>query len=86
MKSLLMMSLMVPILALAAPASKPTTETKSKSKGKSHSFESQLVEGEIYRPDYSVVTGESPTEGWGVIRLRAKFDDHARTDAEEAKK
>ncbi len=49
----------------------------SKTQNRSHSFDSQVVEGEVYRPDYSVVTGDAPGEGWGVLRLRADFDDHA---------
>ena len=42
----------------------------------------QLVEGEIYRPDYAVVTGEAPGEGWGVLRLRPDFRDHRASDEE----
>ena len=57
-----------------------------KPQNRSHSFESQVVEGEVYRPDYSVVTGDAPGEGWGVLRLRADFDDHAATDKEEKKR
>ena len=51
---------------------------------KKMSFDSQVVEGEVYRPDYSVVTGEAPGEGWGVLRLRSSFRDHTATDAQEA--
>lgn len=57
-----------------------------KTQNRSHSFDSQVVEGEVYRPDYSVVTGDAPGEGWGVLRLRADFDDHAATDKEEKKR
>ncbi len=47
---------------------------------------SQLVEGEIYRPDYAVVTGETPGEGWGVLRLRKSFSDKQATDSQEKKR
>jgi hypothetical protein len=47
---------------------------------------SQLVEGEIYRPDYAVVTGENPGEGWGVLRLRKSFNDKQATDNQEKRR
>ena len=52
---------------------------------RNHAFDSQIVEGEVYRPDYSVVTGEAPGEGWGILRLRKNFEDHIATDKEEKK-
>ncbi len=51
-----------------------------KAKDANLNFDGQVVEGEVYRPEYSVVTGEAPGEGWGVLRLRTDFKDHAQTD------
>ena len=65
---------------------KPVQNVKPPSASKGMAFDSQVVEGEVYRPDYSVVTGEAPGEGWGVLRLRSNFRDHAQTDAEENRK
>ena len=42
---------------------------------KSHSFDSHLVEGQIYRPDLSVVRGDVTLGGFGVLRLRNNFVD-----------
>lgn len=46
---------------------------------KSHSrvdLESQVIEGQIYRPEFSVVTGDLSHENQGILRLRENFDDH----------
>lgn len=76
----LVLGLNFSVMTYALPA------PKAKKPDAKMSFESQVVEGEIYRPDYSVVTGEAPGEGWGMLRLRANFDDHARTDQEETRR
>lgn len=79
---LLSTTLFFPAFAAKTAATKPAKATQNRS----HSFDSQVVEGEVYRPDYSVVTGDAPGEGWGVLRLRADFDDHTLTDQEEKKR
>ncbi len=38
-------------------------------------FDSQLVEGQIYRPDLSVVTGDTVLGGMDLLRLRKDFKD-----------
>lgn len=85
MKTVMVVVLAVLSSAVSAAPAKKTDAAKEKSR-QNMSFDSQVVEGEIYRPDYSVVTGESPGEGWGVLRLRGNFIDHAATDAEEARR
>lgn len=72
------------LVAVHAAPKKPATAKAAKKDNMS--FDSQVVEGEIYRPDYSVVTGEAPGEGWGVLRLRSNFKDHTATDSEEIKR
>ncbi len=61
-----------------------SAEALKSSKGKknlSHSFDSQLVEGKIYRPELSVVTGDLSLEGLGVLKLRDGFSDQAHREA-----
>jgi hypothetical protein len=62
-------------------AAKDTVKVKGPSKAEN--FDSQLVEGQIYRPDLSVVTGDTDSNSFGVIRMRANFDDHAKNDKGE---
>ncbi len=78
--------LAVCLFASSASAAVSQAKKEAKPNSKAHSFDSQVVEGEVYRPDYSVVTGEAPGEGWGVLRLRADFDDHSGTDKQEKKR
>jgi len=77
-------------VAFAAPseeAAATKTEKKTKYvKGKDVNFDSQLVEGQIYRPDLSVVTGDTELGGTGVLRLRKDFADRAVSENGEVKK
>ncbi len=71
---------LISMSVFAVTASAAPQAPKLNSQNKKHDFSSQVVEGEVYRPDYSVVTGDAPGEGWGVLRLRANFDDHSNSD------
>lgn len=51
--------------------------------GKNHNFDSQVVEGQIYRPDLSVVTGDTDMSNMGVLRLRYNFADHLSLEVGE---
>lgn len=84
MKALLIFLMMTPV-AFAAPAS-DKKEVDPKVKRQLSFDNSQLVEGEVYRPDYAVVTGENPNEGWGVLRLRKSTNDKQATDNQEKKR
>lgn len=75
----------VTILSLAMSQAWAATPKPKDSKNRKHDFDAQTVEGEVYRPDYSVVTGDAPGEGWGVLRMRPDFDDHKVSDNEEFK-
>lgn len=87
MKSMTAILLILSFGAFAAPNSTPKKNVRVVGEGKKNfSFDDQLVEGEVYRPDYSVVTGEAPGEGWGVLRMRSNFADHSTTDVEEKKR
>ena len=57
---------------------------KIKAPTKAENFDSQLVEGQVYRPDLSVVTGDTDSNSFGVIRLRANFNDHSKLEKGEA--
>jgi len=58
-------------------------KVKIKNPAKAENFDSQLVEGQVYRPDLSVVTGDTEDNSFGLIRLRANFDDHTKNDNNE---
>lgn len=85
-RTFIMGSILVWGFSVQAAKNAPAKATPKSPQNRSHAFDSQVVEGEVYRPDYSVVTGDAPGEGWGVLRLRADFDDHAQTDQEEKKR
>ncbi len=54
--------------------------TKVAATTKQENFDSQLVEGQVYRPDLSVITGDNGQDSFGVLRLRNDFDDHIRNE------
>jgi hypothetical protein len=53
------------------------------SKGKAIDFESLLIEGQIKRPDISVVTGNMGDDMNGLLRLREDFIDEMAMDIGE---
>ncbi len=51
---------------------------------KNMSFDETLVEGQVYRPELSVVTGDTVLGGLGMLRLRPDFADRELDDKGEA--
>jgi hypothetical protein len=51
---------------------------------KNMNFEETLVEGQVYRPELSVVTGDTVLGGLGMLRLRPDFADRELDDKGEA--
>ena len=91
MKTKLIGTLAILFFSFMALAAKETSKKQSaapsvkiKAPTKAENFDSQLVEGQVYRPDLSVVTGDTDSNSFGVIRLRANFEDHAKNDNGEA--
>ena len=76
-------------LALHEPNGEPTgdpsapTDSKTTVKyksGKDINFEELLIQGEIKRPELSVVTGDESTGTDGLLRLREDFKDRIAVD------
>lgn len=78
MKTWILLSLMVSV-AFAKPSPEQSSspgEHKPKIKAaRDMNFDSQLVEGQIYRPDLSVITGDTSLGGLSVLRLRTDLRD-----------
>lgn len=47
-------------------------------------FESLLIQGQVQRPDISIVTGDAGGDLDGLLRLRQDFTDLMAADAGEA--
>ena len=52
-------------------------------RGKNLDFESLLIEGQLKRPEISVVTGNSGGEDDGLLRLREHFTDQIAMESGE---
>jgi hypothetical protein len=83
---LLILSFLVGVTAFAAAEKEDATtpETKVKYKaGKDLNFEQLVIEGQLKRPELSVVTGDSDENGNGLLRLRENFVDRMAEAAGE---
>jgi hypothetical protein len=74
LQSGLFLTLVVCAVTSFSQAQPQSPKNSLKSNGKM-GFDSQLVEGQIYRPELSVVTGDTVLEGRGLIRVRTQLDD-----------
>lgn len=84
------MKFLIPVLLLsmsyveAAPNPKATGSGNVKyRRAKQLDFEKLLIEGNLNRPEMSVVTGESADDINGLLRLREDFVDQITLDAGE---
>ena len=69
---------------LSAPASEETPATRVKYKaGKEVNFEELLIQGQLKRPEISVVTGNTPQGSDGLLRLRTDFVDRSLAEIGE---
>lgn len=65
------------------PPAKPVAPQVRYKGGKEVDFEALLINGQLQRPEISVVTGDSGTDGNGLLRLREDFVDQLAADAGE---
>ena len=85
-----MKMLMLTVLVLTGAslwAATPAVEAPSPSvkykAGKDLNFEQLVIEGQLKRPELSVVTGDSDENGNGLLRLRENFIDRMAEAAGE---
>ena len=81
---LFIVSLLGSAAVVAAPQAEKEPVVKYKA-GKDLNFEQLIIEGQLKRPELSVVTGDSDENGNGLLRLRENFVDRmAEAAGEEA--
>jgi len=83
---LLTLTLLIGATALAATEAEQDTTSTAKVKykaGKEMDFEKLVIEGQLKRPELSVVTGDSDENGNGLLRLRENFVDRMAEAAGE---
>ena len=74
------------LLILSLPIMDASAEKSPKvkyKKGKDINFESLLIEGQIKRPDISIVTGNKNESIKGLLKLREDFLDEIALDSGE---
>ena len=81
-------SWMIVVLASVAVASPVMAEENNPAKvkytaGKDVNFEELLIQGQLKRPEISVVTGNVKDGSNGLLRLRENFLDRVTSDAGE---
>lgn len=69
--------------AAAGSADEPVKQGVKYKSGKEINFEQLVIEGQLKRPELSVVTGNSDENGNGLVRLRENFVDRMSADAGE---
>lgn len=69
-------------LSFASDAGTATGKVKYKS-GKDIDFEELLIQGQLKRPEISVVTGDNKKGSDGLLRLRENFLDRVASDSGE---
>lgn len=69
--------------AFSAIAEEPTAAKVKYSAGKDVNFEELLIQGQLKRPEISVVTGNVKDGANGLLRLRENFLDRVTSDSGE---
>lgn len=89
MKTLLLLLAVLPCVALARvvladepPQAPPAPVVKYK-KGKDVNFDELLIQGQLKRPELTVVTGNTAQGTDGLLRLRENFLDQTQNDIGE---
>lgn len=84
MKALILLLIAVPAFAADMPAPDAAPKPKVKYRASQEvNFEQLVIDGQLRRPELSVVTGESGKESKGLLRLRDNFSDQLAVDAGE---
>ncbi len=89
MRNTIWVLLVMSVLAVLAKAHAQTPTASAESAkvhyraGKEIDFESLLIQGQLKRPEFSVVTGNADQGGDGVLRLRENFLDTMSADQGE---
>lgn len=71
------------LLWAATPAGEAPVPSVKYKAGKDLNFEQLVIEGQLKRPELSVVTGDSDENGNGLLRLRENFVDRMAEAAGE---
>jgi hypothetical protein len=84
----LVMMILTPVLASAAEGPVPAVEAATSPKiryksGQDVNFDELLIQGELKRPEVSIVTGNVQQGTDGLLRLRENFTDRISMDAGE---
>ncbi len=84
MKTLLLLLAALPCLVLAnEPPQVPPAPVVKYKKGKDVNFDELLIQGQLKRPELTVVTGNTAQGTDGLLRLRENFLDQTQNDIGE---
>jgi hypothetical protein len=82
-RSWMIVVLLMVVSGFSALAEEATNSKVKYSAGKDVNFEELLIQGQLKRPDISVVTGNVKEGADGLLRLRENFLDRVTSDAGE---
>ncbi len=83
MKTIMMITVLILGMNVHANETAPTAGKVRYSAGKDVNFEELLIQGQLKRPEISVVTGNVQQGADGLLRLRENFLDRVTADAGE---
>jgi hypothetical protein len=81
---LLLVAFLFSLYSFAAEEDSAAQKGVRYKKGKDVNFEELLIQGQLKRPEISVVTGNTAQATDGLLRLRENFVDKITTDFGEA--